>query len=98
MTHYAVLSNRLAVKLDEPWEDERQYRGLYLPAGVKLGKDEPVWGTVIAVGTEVHEEVGCGDRVLVGRFAGMPIPSEDDGKTIFIVKQFELMAKEEEDG
>jgi len=93
---YSVLKDRIAIQLEEPWTEERQHRGLFVPEGVKFGRDEPVWATVLAKGPEVREEVDCGDRVLVGRFAGAPLnwDNTDGEKHIFVIRQFEMLAKE----
>lgn len=50
------------------------------PAGIiipDIAKERPQFGTVLAVGKEVTEDVKDGDRVVFGKNAGVPLVIAD---------------------
>lgn len=84
------LGSRVIVKIDET--------ELKTNSGIILQTDEkPLTGTIMAVGLGTLNLMGqlipltvrVGDRVLLGRFAGVPVTV--DGETFTAVKEEELI-------
>jgi chaperonin GroES len=80
----------------EPLEESEEMRGgLYIP---DTAKEKPQQGTVVAVGPgrqnddgdRIPMEVGVGDRVLYGKYAGTEVTIE--GNQYLIVKEGDVLA------
>ena len=77
--------------LIEPVEAKEQNKGgIIIP---DTAKEKPVFGRVIAVGTdkELKELIAVGDKVLFGKYAGDEIKIE--GKRHLLIKREDLLAK-----
>ncbi|HNX96895.1 MAG TPA: co-chaperone GroES [Candidatus Aminicenantes bacterium] len=76
--------------LVEPVEEETRVGTIVIP---DTAKEKPVFGKVIAVGTdkELKELIAVGDRVLFGKYAGDEIKIE--GRRHLLIKREDLLAK-----
>jgi len=76
--------------LVEPVEEETRVGTIVIP---DTAKEKPVFGKVIAVGTdkELKELIAVGDKVLFGKYAGDEIKIE--GKRHLLIKREDLLAR-----
>lgn len=76
--------------LVEPVEEETRAGTIVIP---DTAKEKPVFGKVIAVGTdkELKELIAVGDKVLFGKYAGDEIKIE--GRRHLLIKREDLLAK-----
>jgi chaperonin GroES len=89
----APMADRVVI---EPLEDTEEMRGgLYIP---DTAKEKPQQGNVMAIGPgrlnddgdRIPMEVGVGDRVLYGKYAGTEVTIE--GNQYLIVKEADILA------
>jgi chaperonin GroES len=77
---------RLIVKADEA--EEITKGGIIIP---EMAKERPQFGTVLAIGEEVKEDIRPGDRVVYGKHAGTPLVIQE--QTFFIMQEREIFMK-----
>jgi len=79
------MGNRVLLKKDEAVE--KTASGLLLAASAK---EESTTATVVAVGSEVPEEIKVGDRVIYSKFAGEAL--DVDGKDCLLAEAKDILA------
>ena len=80
------MGNRVLLKKDEAVE--KTASGLLLAASAK---EESTMATVVAVGSEVSDELKVGDRVIYSKFAGETF--KIDEKECLLVEVKDILAK-----
>lgn len=59
--------------------------------GLIITHEEATKNVVISVGKDV-KEVKVGDQILIGRYSCIEVPSDENGKTCFIIAETEILA------
>lgn len=81
---------RVVVRADDA--AEKTPSGLLIPENIK---ERPQFGTVLAVGTGVTEELNEGDRVVFGKHAGVPLVIAD--VTYYVMQEREIFMTLDQD-
>jgi chaperonin GroES len=82
--------SRLIVKADEA--EEKSKGGIIIPETVR---ERPQYGTVLAIGIGVTEDIKLGDKVMFGKHAGVPLVIQD--VTFHIMQEREIFMTIDED-